>query len=386
MDTHFHYYATYLAARLAGMHSRHAQSLAYYCISLAEMHAGSDSLIPWQFQGSLFFPCVTGIETKNPSITQSTHYGEYHCELAFRQLPALEKHIQLTKQPKALKNRYLQRVGPTAAISQYNPLTDIDWQGSHNKNLGFLQKNVTPPSSQTSLSASWRNDAASRLHCRANSAFSQQMFNDVIDTPEYKTKAQGFELALLGCHLFVYQNTWRYEIQTLNDNQIINREKKRLDAFFWTYFAVHCYLKKSPLSASTPNLALYCLQNTRSLINTLQQLFSLDDEPLRIEYYWLNSIPALLQDNNQRHSITFDNWQEGLRLRPNYLLDQAMLAANTTEKRQIISLNGFKNFGFFKLNKAAEYHTQWVANQFYKHHLRNYDTTQCVGRHDKWCL
>ena len=47
LNAYFHYYATYLAACLAGMPLKRAQLLAYYCQTMSTMYQGSSSVEEW---------------------------------------------------------------------------------------------------------------------------------------------------------------------------------------------------------------------------------------------------------------------------------------------------------------------------------------------------
>ena len=147
MDTLFYYYATYLAARLAGMKQQSSQQLAYYCQTMSELQLGSTQLTPWHFQEHKFTPCVTGLGKTELDDGCNDNFGAYNCELAFQRFPALQDaHLEAE-----LESAGVTDVAPIASSTTclpadrvtchyYNPLTDVDWQRGATFRPGFSQK------------------------------------------------------------------------------------------------------------------------------------------------------------------------------------------------------------------------------------------------------
>ena len=159
-----------------------------------------------------------------------------------------------------------------------------------------------------------------------------------------------------------------------------------LDAFYWTQYAIQCYLQGKPME-NAPDLTETGKPGLNyRLDNSLKALFLFSGERLHGEYIWLRRLPALLADYGKGQSPIFVNWREGLRYRPQHLVEQAMLASGADSQRQIKLIQGFKASHFFKLNKAAEYHTDWLSRQLGHKGLPSYATAQSLGDNDVWQL
>ena len=388
MDTYFHYYATYLAARLAGMKLPECQQLAYYCQTMSEMKAGTNTLTPWQYQHYKFTPCMTREDESAPmSIDISPS------ELAYLRLPAFID----TQSTIASCGRGITKANPVpseksitqAAIRHYyNPLTDIDWKQGGRFKAAFSKKMVekSNPFNQPIQEATFvihpsallieKQRIDSKLNSVPNSAFSRIMLNDSLYRSHYHCSAEGMPLALLGCRLFVYQNTWNiHDINELkeNDEKIAPR---LLQAFHWTVYAISCYLQNEVMEEHIKQPVL-----SESLTNMLNTLLIMNGCSLQKEYGWLSSFATLFIEHGHFSPV---NWQEGLRYRSEYLLEQAMLAAETDHGRQINNLQGFKNSDFYKLNKAAQYHAQWLTGHLNSHGLEGDAEAQWQAAQNMW--
>ena len=218
------------------------------------------------------------------------------------------------------------------------------------------------------------------LVCVANSAFSREMLNDIIFKSRYRSEVKDIELPLLACRLFVYQQTWRHNLENSN------KAKQLKDAFYWTLYAIECFLCATPLKNKRHWFAEPSLEHTAKVDEQLSELFSFSGEPFEQEAHWLTYLPRLLACQQQGLPVTADNWQQGLRYRKNHLLEQAMLAAKTARSREIKDLTGFKKSDFFKLNKAAEYHANWLTCQLKHKQVFNIDTSQSLGSTAVWQL
>ena len=420
VDTLFYYYATYLAARLAGMKQQDSQQLAYYCQTMSELQSGSPVLRPWHYQDYKFTPCVTGQSDTQAQEGHEGRFGSFHCELAFQHLPTLqETHVKpVSASPAVTKVEPIAESAPgpesdKVTCHYYNPLTDIDWQHGGQFRPGFSQKlankhhEVKPPESESSPYFDWRegkieleegicstaskpledeeaHQPDTRLNCVANSDFARTMLNDGIYKARYQSTVKGMELALLGCRLYAYQNTWQHELATEMSPE--ERAVRLLDAYYWTQYAIECYLQGKPMDSERSLAGHDKPELNYGLEQSLKALFLFSGESLEGEYMWLRRMPALLANYGQGPSPIFVNWREGLRYRPNHLLEQAMLASGTGGQRQIKLLQGFKASQFFKLNKAAEYHADWLARHLSHKGLTAYATTQSLGHQDMWRL
>ncbi|SFD48898.1 DUF6765 family protein [Pseudoalteromonas denitrificans] len=423
MDSNFHYYGTYLAARLAGMKPYTAQQLAYYCRTMTQMQTGSEALSTWQYQGYKFFPCSTGSHIKVDDI--NAHLNDhFHCDLAFKDLPAFkEKSVHLDEENTLIKskitkttyNEHAARNNEKQSMTShyYNPLTDIDWKkggqfkAKFSQKLAFkhlLSQNETQKkqTDQNNIDFSFDENSFQikekvidetisnqsldkvdpKLRCEANSDFSRTMLNDVIHKTRYRSDVNKFELALLGCRLFVYQNTWKHK----KENNHKDKSQNLFDAFYWTVYAISSFIKGKTMTNKRHWSADHKFKNITLLESCLTDIFTHEGSHLKKEYLWLNHMPTLLSNDENASSVPFINWLEGLRYRENHLIEQAMLEANTDETRQIEDLNAFKSSYFFKLNKANEYHSTWLAQQFKNQGLSEFDTTQRLGNYDIWRL
>ncbi|KGJ87938.1 DUF6765 family protein [Colwellia psychrerythraea] len=554
MDRYFHYYATYLAARWAGMESDKAQQLAYCCQTMDELGAGLSMVLPWHYQGESqgenqrekFSPCITGVNAKAgdgvedelstvnsyldniwlyPQDEQKIHqeesgFGTLNAELAFRCFPALsiqtvavnhagevnsvvssvgsssvsgavanavanaadnttdsavtdeikpkfeaqhyrhKKGFTTNASGSRINDNWRQQQNPLAKLAasqpldscitsqHYNPLTDIDWQRGGNFKQSFSQKlagkhQASLRGEQTRYQASdyiaehsacggktiqskkssqlaghegideagieetdvdvididkvfFNGSSQQAVHsnsnsncnsnyepllaCVANSDFSREMLNDIIYKSRYRSEVKDMELQLLGCRLFVYQQTWRHNLKNGD------KAKQLKDAFYWTLYAIECFLRATPLKNKRHWFAKLSSEHTASIDEHLSQLFDFTGEPFEQEIHWLTHLPRLLACQQQGLPLVADNWQQGLRYRKNHLLEQAMLAAKTAQSRQIKSLTGFKQSDFFKLNKAAEYHANWLACQLKHQQVFDFDTSQSLGDAAIWRL
>lgn len=410
MDSNFHYYGTYLAACLAGMAPDRAQQLAYYCRTMIQMQAGSDDLSTWHYQDHTFNPCIAGydlIQSEDPCYLNIS----FHCNLAFKHLPALDQ-IEIKRTPKntILKSFINKTETNNSAIKSsamavtktshyYNPLTDIDWQQGGKFKTQFSQKlalkhaayqnkddqgkeqhkesNFTHSFVHPNLETQVENQDRSKIDLKlnpnliskANSDFSRSMLNDVIYKNRYSSDINKFSLALFGSRLFIYQNTWCQKHQKHN----------LLDAFFWSVYAINCFIKGKFITNKRHWSVPLTFNKNNELENSLTEIFNLKGQHLQTEYVWLKHITKLLSDESCDH-----NSREGLRYRENYLVEQAMLAVDTNDARKIHSLTKFKSSHFFKLNKANEYHSTWLAQQFKNHNLHGIDPTQTLGNNNIW--
>lgn len=403
MDRHFHYYATFLGARLAGMKQPECQQLAYYCQTMAEMHATGKARLAWHYQQQLFSPSVMGASEHQLNTHGRDYLGEHHCQLAFKRLPALTQNTTtminpqmtpLATIPVPTKPVHTQQ----ARRHYYNPLTDIDWQHGGQFKAAFSQKIAAesavfdephPQAEFGSVNSELDSDFGewsanhqqpSKLNCSANSEFSRSMLNDSIYKSRYHSPIKGIELALLGCRLFVYQNTWNSaQMASLMADDKHKRADILLDAFYWTMYAIKCYLQDCPMDNK-----LRKLPTSDALDAGLKKIFTMNGSLLKKEYSWLAGISELLTGHGHCSPSFLPNWREGLRYRPDYLIEQAMLAAGADSRLRIDDLQGFKASDFYKLNKAAKYHTNWLAGQLNHCGLSRYAHVQQKANQNMW--
>lgn len=603
MNTYFHYYATYLAARLAGLTGNDAQQLAYYCQSMAEMSVETAAVKPWHFRDQTFTPCVTGMGKETRVISDVLKgeplFGLHNCELAFQHLPGfisaevkpLDKPVKKqqgnpvskkTDETSARRSAHpdiknsdnkesstdtcwsnksghnfgrnviksawhkVKLLGKYSSCSiaekkqaaailglaepdeinlpdkvtsvYYNPLTDINWlrggqfharfsqklaakhlaenvkrhntdkyalnetravsESSYKRRLsekvkvissrqpksqdaGAVKENVFKDSiieaaavelSNAELTHAQRGDVVGlgfckgdffvasgfkssvestienavesdkteakifagnstsprgkrcsaydiegslfdrRLNCHTNSEFSRSMLNDIIYKRRYHSEIRGFELALLGARLFVYQNTWLNSGLPLSDfedsEQSNGKNSQLLDAFHWTLYVIQCFIRdvtiKDNISDFHEHKSPFNPSLNSVLKNRLKQLFAFTDNSLFNEYLWLDIIPEVLTGARLKAADASASWQEGLRYRPNYLLEQAMLAAKAGEDRQIRLFHEFKASHYFILNKAALYHSRWLERYLTLHEMTVFATDQNTENEQFW--
>ncbi|NQZ09593.1 MAG: hypothetical protein HRT35_20785 [Algicola sp.] len=410
MDKHFHYYGTYLAARLGGMTQHNAQKLAGYCHGMTQMNIGSGAVLPWYYQGKKFTPCVTGSSVAKDDL------GVYHSELAFRRFPAFEAAEPAVVSRDIIDTRRagagisVEAVMPSAQHT-YNPLTDIDWKDGGKMKPSFgqklaakLERLVRQPVVQDVFQGAaqrrddWSESGANpdpgtheqitgldpRLKCQANSPFARQMMNDLLNKTHYDNKTSGIEMALLGCRLFVYQNTWGYALKPTqaanSEPQMANlKARKRVEAFYWTLYTIESFMRGKTLR---DKLHLSWQKHATSpalLDNTLYRLFSFKGDTLEREFMWLNQLPGLLGHYGLSQKSVSGNWWEGFRCRPDDLLEQAMISSGAGLGRDIQIIESFRQSDFFKLNKACEYHANWLYLQLKQRKLAFYSTAQQCG-------
>ncbi len=374
LNAYFHYYATYLAACLAGMPLKRAQLLAYYCQTMSTMYQGSSSVEEWRFQGDIFTPCLTGIDKGFDEVDLATQQaGPFNCHLAFRALPAFKASVfaKPTVQCQALAIR-----------CHYNPLTDINWLKGGQFTPAFSAKLASKhlEQSQSRIISPLNNPL---LICEENSDFCRVMLNDTINSSLMPLPSKGCELALLGVRLYTYQNSWHSAKLSKNiDNE--SRVKILLDCFYWTFYCVFCavnnkYMEKTPKydGEQLP------IKHRRRFNALLKELLLINSNTFEMEYLWLKQLPILLKYHSTVAALSV-HWQQGLRLRNDYLLEGAAILAKTNGTKEIRSLAGFKNSHFFKLNKAAEYHCQWLMEQMGRYNITEIDVNQSVGHSAIW--
>lgn len=413
MDMHFYYYATCLAARLAGMKPAECQQLAYYCQTMSETTA----LTPWQYRNYQFTPCVMGARKEDIESRGDDSWVVHNYELAFTRLPALlpAKEVavfsreELPRQSKTGADKH-QSASDQVTRHYYNPLTDVDWQQGGQFKSAFSRKlasrhaakqNRQPvvkenldtfegclqmPSEGKTDDASLNTEnhtgyLDSRLNCTANSQFSRDMLNDTICKSRYRSPVKGIDLALLGCRLSVYQNTWQTaELSRCSAEERVNI---LLDAFYWTVYAIECFLQKKKMENKRQWRQSADLDSNHVLTQQLKALFTMNGTALQREYMWLSQFSQLFADRGTDWPA-FTNWREGLRYRPDHLLEQAMLAADADGRRQINDLQSFKNSHFYKLNKAGKYHTDWLAGHLNSNGLTSYAEVQRQANQNMW--
>jgi len=376
VQSHFHYYATYIAALWAGMEQKKAQQLAYYCQTMDELRTGSDLLQPWHYQKEKFYPYLTGKSTLNnfDEITscKNSLKCDFNAKLAFRSFPALlPKAAELTHLAHTqLEANQLQKINniDSKKITHHFYDEDIEIITIDEALFNEAQlKIVNIPSDP-------------RLKCEANSKFSRDMLNDIIYKTRYRSEVKNMELALLGCRLFVYQQTW---MQTLNSTNKTNQLK---DAFYWTLNAIECFLRAIPIKNTRYWFTEPNSKRKARLDKLLTKILSFEGAAFEEEYKWLAHFPDLIACHQINMPTEFNNWQLGLRYRKKHLLEQAMLLAKTDQKRDINLLSGFKHSDFFKLNKAAEYHANWLTCQLKNKDLFHCQTNKSVGDSSLWQL
>lgn len=416
MDMHFYYYATCLAARLAGMKPAECQQLAYYCQTMSETTA----LMPWQYRNYQFRPCLMGAGKEDLESRGDDSWVVSSYELAFTRLPALQsakEAVVFSRKEPSLKSKApvdnYPFISKQVTRHYYNPLTDVDWQQGGQFKSAFSHKLASRHvKKQNRMAAVKENSNAfddclqmpssskasdtvlnmdnhtsyldSRLNCTANSQFSRDMLNDTICKSRYRSPVIGIDLALLGCRLFVYQNTWKTaEISRLDDGYAEDRVNILLDAFYWTVYVIECFLQHKKVENKRQWQQSVALDRNYVLTKQLKALFAMNGTSLQIEYMWLSQFSQLFTDRGTDWPA-FTNWREGLRYRPDHLLEQAMLAADADDRRKINDLQSFKSSYFYKLNKAGKYHADWLAGHLNSNGLTSYATVQRQAKQNMW--
>lgn len=387
MDKLFYYYTTWLAARLAGMTPDDAQRLAYYCQTMSEQEVGGEAVLPWSYQGMKFNPCVTGSPVVDDDL------GIYNSELAFRCLPTF-----VTPKASIVPSSPLSVPVVQQSHHAYNPLTDIDWKGGGKIKPSFGQKVaaklerfrpkkkgykpvLTPLDICDELPPQQINGLDARLDCQANSVFARMMLNNSLDNAKRCDEIKGIELPLLGCRLFTWQNTWHHSkikpLQASGDYQA--QGTILLEAFYWTVYAIQSYLRAKPIQDKLHLSWQKPGTDPAVLESTLLGLFSFKGDVLEREFMWLNRLPGLMACYGLSQKQPKLSWWQGFRCLPGHLLEQAMINSAAGLSRDIKLLDGFKASEFFKLNKAAEYHTHWLNAQLKERSLGFYSTAQNCG-------
>ena len=401
MDTLFHYYGSYLAARLAGMEQDTAQRLAYYCYGMFEQKAGSDTLRDWYVAGvddgdRAFSPCVV-------MSNDDSQYGMYNCKLAFTHLPCMSFAFDGADGAAELDFYQGQTVTNAVAAEQheqaasrfaYNPLTDIDWRGKGEVKPSFGRKIADKlsrlrrhssyhVSSISSGSSSAKHYFDPRLVSVPNSVFSRQMLNDAI---EKKYKPGGVDpLALFACRLFVYQQTWMnaaFNSNSSSSDQNSSSVQKHSDKvqvylsmFYWTAYAIQSFMAGKSIGDKLRIRLLSDGSKVELLNSLLRSIFVFEGNKLEKEYFYLSRLACILSYGEVKHQPALDNWYQGLRFRPQFLMEKALIASGGCH-RQIQFLSAFKQTEFYQLNKAAETHTIWLDEQLQAAGLGELSTAQ----------
>lgn len=402
MDQQFHYYATLVAGIMAGMPLNDARELAYYCYGTSQQFAHSEQTESWQFNDYSFKPIVT---RKGQS---ELCYGPNNCALAFEVFPAMEtssksersasSKVTLCKVSESTSVYNMAQQNTQFAQTQcfYNPLTDVDWQGGGDLKHHFKQRLAHRATQQTqSLKTQYdlqtqlvqskifdleatpeHGDALSLLKPLENSKFIHKSINDVIYKQRYQDLVRSAPLALLGCRLFVLQQSWSAPHST----------QSLLHAWLNTWLAIYSFKHSRPITQKEP-WALFSSQAGHcQFFSQLEQNLDKLNRKGNGETVWL----ALITDacSYQQQSTNFDKspWLllYGLALRSEYLLGQAQSLAGGDKEFVIYNLNGFKQSQFYQLNVAAHYHCDWLARQLASKGLSAFNTQQSLGNLELW--
>ncbi|AWB67511.1 hypothetical protein C2869_14150 [Saccharobesus litoralis] len=473
MDNLFYYYATYLAARFAGMPSASAQLLAYNCRSMADFIEGNACRTPWLTQKGPFQPILVSDKPLTQCNREKVNLGRLNSQLAFVNLPALidksvtrqqfdcndqvfveprvksqyqsqsqsfkhhknfdlnssissnqnpsknksRQHTVNPLQSSANLNRYFQSPNKQSPNTQqsnkqqsnsqqlsaqvrkttschYNPLTDVDWRiGGGQFTSAFSQRLAARHSYhtneesniETQLDANSANthseidsdlgseivpDPIAEINCVANSTFAVEMVNSKLRQLVGGLSNDKQGLATLGCTLFVYQNTWRFSTQSTNG--AINEHDSQntggsfahwLDCFYWTYRTIKCHLNQRTLNYQLIHCYPAAGTAKQTIDNLLFRLYSMQGSLLIKEAEWLNAIPVLLKLASSPIDEVFTQWQIGLRYRPNYLLEQALIQCKVHTSSDCVDDQLFKDSLFYKLNFAAQQHSVWLQQR-----------------------
>lgn len=402
MDQQFHYYATLVAGIMAGMPLNDARELAYYCYGTSQQFAHSKQTESWQFNDYSFKPIVT---RKGQS---ELRYGPNNCALAFEAFPAMETSVASERSASgkvilckvdsntSANNIALQNLQFAQTQCFYNPLTDVDWQGGGDLKHHFKQRLAHRATLQTqslkthydsqaqqiqskvfdSEMNSEPDDALSLLKPRENSKFIHKAINDVIYKQRYHDLVRSAPLALLGCRLFVLQQSWSAPHTT----------QSLLHAWLSTWLAIYSFKQNRPMPQTEP-WALFSSQTGNcQFFNKLEQSLEKLSRKRHGEAIWLTLITAACSSAQQSTIPHESSWLlfYGLALRPEYLLEQAQSLADVDKEFVIQDLNGFKQSQFYQLNVAAHYHCDWLARQLASKGLSAFNTQQSLGNLDLW--
>ncbi|ESP91303.1 hypothetical protein [Pseudoalteromonas luteoviolacea] len=395
MDPTFHYYGTFLAALTMGLPAQQAQSLAYFTHA-ASRQTRQEISAPLYYQGYRFTPVLTADD--------ESRLGRYCCNLAFQSLPALLEMTEdadkrdIATQPQyhntdlmVLKKPKLVCQNGLITRCYYNPLTDIDWQQGGEFKRHFSQRLAKKanlyapqvaahPDPQAQQDQETPNEHSgdkwnvpTRLNSAVDSALARKMLNDVIYKSHYDSQIKGFLLPLFGCRLHVYQNTW----QGSRD-----RSLAYIAAFRASCYAIHCWYKRIPLKHignwHDSHLPAYVVRAIRQVAMLLQKP-KLHSGNIDIEQSWARLVAQNIPED-ELHSV----FLHGISLRETHLLDLALAAGAVSERGWIHDITGFKQSEWFKFNKAAAYHCDWLSRQLCQHELSAFNTGQSIGNHDMW--
>lgn len=402
MDQQFHYYATLVAGIMAGMPLNDARELAYYCYGTSQQFANSEQTESWQFNDYSFKPIVT---RKGQS---ELRYGPNNCALAFEEFPAME--TSSNSEYSASSKVTVCKVGSSTSVNNmaqhntqfaqtqcfYNPLTDVDWQGGGDLKHHFKQRLAHRASQQTqslktqyelqaqqvqskifdSEAISEPDDALSLLKPLENSKFIHKAINDVIYKQRYHDQVRSAPLALLGCRLFVLQQSWSAPHST----------QSLLHAWLNTWLAIYSFKQNRPMPQTAPWELFSSQPGSGQFYEKLEQCLEELNRKRYGEAVWLALITEAC--SSQQQSTNFDKLPllllYGLALRPAYLLDQAQNLAGGDKEFVIHNLNGFKQSQFYQLNLAAHYHCDWLARQLACKGLSAFNTQQSLGNLSLW--
>ena len=398
MDQHFHYYGTFIAGVMAGLPIHDAKKLAYYCYGISNQFVDTQQTQSWHFGRYTFNPIISRI-----CATEQT-LGLNNCALAFERFPAMNKQfdkwvIDDNSSMPVVKNNLktdtlvCNRAGKTTQIQcYYNPLTDVDWQGGGDFRFHFKQR-LTQMSNQkvTQQNRLKRFNNHSEIpglnHTKAcyeepdklnllvpkpNSHFIHKAINDVIYKRHYNEFEYSELLALLGCRLFVSQYSWAsHSYQGL------------VNAWLCSWQAIKCFMTQTPISDfyhqfnDTP-------QGERFL-RSLKQTLSMPTGVNQNESIWLSLIEKGLERGAlSKLNLDYDMLFYGIMLREQYLLMQAQSLSGSDKAFEISDPNRFKQCMLYKLNKAAQYHCDWLARQLAKEGLSAFNTQQSIGNLELW--
>ncbi|TMO57295.1 hypothetical protein [Pseudoalteromonas phenolica] len=402
MDQQFHYYATLVAGIMAGVPLNDAKELAYYCYGTSQQFAHCKQTESWQFNGYSFKPIVT---RKGQS---ELRYGPNNCALAFEVFPGMEassksacstsSKVTMCKVSASTSVNNIAQHNTQFAQTQcfYNPLTDVDWQGGGDLKHHFKQRlahratqkiqrlktqyDVKAQLVQSEIldseSISELDDTLSLLKPLENSKFIHKAINDVIYKQRYHDLVRSAPLALLGCRLFVLQQSWSAPHST----------QSLLHAWLSTWLAIYSFKQNRPMPQTAPWGVFSSQQGSYQFFKNLEQRLEELNRKQNSEPVWLTLITEAC--SFQQLSANFDesSWLllYGLALRPEYLLGQAQSLAGGDKEFVIRDLNGFKQSQFYQLNMAAHYHCDWLARQLASKGLNAFNTQQSLGNLTLW--
>jgi hypothetical protein len=402
MDQQFHYYATLVAGIMAGMPLNDARELAYYCYGTSQQFAHSEQTESWQFNDYSFKPIVT---RKGQS---ELRYGPNNCALAFEEFPAMETSVASERSVSSkvtsckvsastsVGNIALQNTQFAQTQCFYNPLTDVDWQGGGDLKHHFKQRLAHRATQKTqslktqydlraqkvqskifdSEAISEPDDVLSLLKPHENSKFIHKAINDVIYKQRYHDLVSSAPLALLGCRLFILQQSRSTPLTT----------QSLLHTWLNTWLAIYSFKQSRPMPQTAPWALFSSQPGSCQFFEKLEQSFKKLNRKQHGEAVWLTLITAAC--SSQQQSTNFDKSPlllfYGLALRAEYLLEQAQNLADGDKEFVIHNLNGFKQSQFYQLNVAAHYHCDWLARQLASKGLNAFNTQQSLGNLALW--